>query len=359
MSRTTPVLLCLLALGLAGSLGSAGAAPARPASASASVHHPLVGIGDDKPDMLSDPRFLALGITAVRYDMAWDALSVPYQRAEVTAWMDAAHRDGLDVLVTIDHSDRVLYRSVKVHGRTIRRAVSQTRVMPATGAYLRAFQSFRTLFPWVSEFVTWDETNCFCEASYDREARVASYYRAMHSACPSCTILAAEFLDVDRQFAVPMSTWVKKLDRALGYQPPYWGLNDYEDANHMVSTQTRRLLRLVRGDIWLAETGGIVNRHNDTKHPGFPQNAAHAAKVDSFILNTLGSLSPRIQRIYLYEWDARTPVDSWDSALISYDNLPRPGYEVVARTLDSWGVTPDCSISSVPPGCAGATTAAP
>ena len=130
MSRTKPLLLCLLALGLAGSLGFAVAAPAR--SASAAVDHPLVGIGDDKPDMLGDPRFLALGITAVRYDMAWDALSVPYQRAEVTAWMDAAHRDGLDVLVTIDHSDRVLYRRVKVHGRTIRRAVSQTRVMPAT-----------------------------------------------------------------------------------------------------------------------------------------------------------------------------------------------------------------------------------
>ena len=358
MSRTTPVLLCLLVLGLAGSLVAAGATPARSASAPASaLIHPLVGIGDDKPDMLADPRFLALGITAVRYDMAWDALSVPYQRAEVTAWMDAAHRDGLDVLVTIDHSDRVIYRRVKEHGRTRRRAFSQTRVMPATGAYLRAFRAFRSRFPWVSEFVTWDETNCFCEVSFDREARVASYYRAMHSACPSCTILAAEFLDVDRQFAVPMSTWVQKLDRALGYQPPYWGLNDYEDANHMVSRQTRRLLRLVRGKIWLAETGGIVNRHNDTKHPGFPQNAAHAAKVDSYILDTLGSLSPRIQRIYLYEWDAKTPVDSWDSALISYDNVPRPGYEALATTLDSWGVAPNCSISSVPPSCGGATPA--
>ena len=71
------------------------------------------------------------------------------------------------------------------------------------------------------------------------------------------------------------------------------------------------------GNIWLAETGGIVNRHNGTKDPGFPQNAAHAAIVDHYLLDTIGSLSPRMQRIYFYEWDAKTPRDSWDTALIS------------------------------------------
>ena len=35
------------------------------------------GIGDDKPDLFSDPKFLALRIRNVRYDMSWDALSVP------------------------------------------------------------------------------------------------------------------------------------------------------------------------------------------------------------------------------------------------------------------------------------------
>ena len=41
---------------------------------------PVVGIGDEKLDMFSDPRFLALGIKYVRYDMSWDALSVAWQR---------------------------------------------------------------------------------------------------------------------------------------------------------------------------------------------------------------------------------------------------------------------------------------
>ena len=353
--------LCALAAGLTAiAVSSAGAASAHTATASArsaSAQHPLVGIGDDKSDMFSDPRFRALGIRAVRYDMSWDALSVTYQRQEVTTWMDAAKRDGLSVLVTIDHSDRVIYKKVKVHGKTKEKAYSQTRVMPTTAEYISAFRAFRKKFPWVKEFVTWDETNCYCEVSYDREGQIASYYDAMRKACPSCTILAAEFLDVDSHYAVSMKTWVSKLDRALGYQPAYWGLNDYEDANHLSSTQTRLLLSLVRGKIWLAETGGIVNRPG-VKDPGFPQNATHAAKVDSYILDTIGSLSPRIQRIYLYEWNAVTAHDSWDTALISYTGVPRPGYDVLAKTLEAWGIKPNCAISRVPPGCAGTKSGA-
>ena len=90
-----------------------------------------------------------------------------------------------------------------------------------------------------------------------------------------------------------------------------------------------------------------------SKQAGFTQSAAHAAKVDNFILHTIGSLSPRIQRIYLYEWNAATKHDSWDTALISYNQQPRAGYDVLANTLDSWGIKPDCAISRVPPACVG------
>jgi hypothetical protein len=357
MPRIRRLLLCALISGAA----LAGAAPLLAAT---SAHHPEIGIGDDKGDMFTDPRFLALGIKTVRYDMHWDALSVKNERAPLTAWMNAAHRDHLDVLVTIDHTDKVIYKEVKVcakkvHNKCIRyvkkrEGFSQTRVLPSPAAYLSAFKAFRKRFPWVKNFVTWDETNFFGEATYDKEGLVASYYREMRKACSSCTILAAEFLDVGKTRAVPIVTWAKTFIKDLGYQPGYWGLNNYEDANHLVSTVTRQLLGAVTGKIWLAETGGIVNRaHTTSKQAGFTQDAAHAAKVDTYILKTIGSLSPRIQRIYLYEWDAKTKHDSWDTALISYNGKPRAGYDVLARTLFSWGVRPDCAISLVPPNCAG------
>ena len=358
MSRITRLLLCALTLGAALASGA-------PLLAATSAHHPEVGIGDDKPDMFGDPRFLALGIKTVRYDMHWDALTVKNERGPLINWMNAAHAHHLDVLVTLDHTDKVIYKVVKVcakkkvHGKCSkyvkkRKAFSQTRVLPSPAAYLAAFKAFRKRFPWVKNFVTWDETNFYGEATYNKEALVASYYRAMRHACSSCKILAAEFLDVGSHRAVPMTTWAKKFVKDLGYQPAYWGLNDYEDANHLVSKSTRQLLGAVTGNIWLAETGGIVNRpHTSDKQAGFTQSAAHAAKVDSFVLKTLGSLSPRIQRIYLYEWDAKTRRDSWDTALISYNGKPRAGYNVLASTLFSWGVRPNCSISLAPPSCAG------
>jgi hypothetical protein len=237
-----------------------------------------------------------------------------------------------------------------VHGRN--RSVSQSRVLPTVAQYVNAFKAFRKLFPWVTQFATWDETNYFGEPTYDKEALVASYYKGIQAACPNCTVLAAEFLDVGEREAVPMTTWVAQFDKALGHQPGYWGLNNYEDANHLVSNSTRQLLAAVRGNVWLAETGGIVNRPF-SPHPGFPQNAAHAALVDGYLLNTIGSLSRRIQRIYLYEWNATSSRDGWDTALISYTGAPRDGYVVLAQTLASWGIRPNCAISRVPPACTG------
>lgn len=350
---------------LAGAFAAAALlAAATPLLAATSAHHPQVGIGDDKADMFSDPRFLALGIRTVRYDMHWDALSMRQFERPLTGWMKAAHAHNLDVLVTIDHTDRVIYRVVsvcvkKVHGTCTRHArrrkgFSQTRVLPSPAAYLAAFKAFRRRFPWVKNFVTWDETNFYGEATYDKEALVASYYREMRKACSSCKILAAEFLDVAKNRAVPMTTWARIFIKDLGYQPAYWGLNNYEDANHLVTTGTRQLLAAVKGNIWLAETGGIVNRpHTSNKQAGFTQSPAHAAKVDKFLLTKIAALSRRIQRIYLYEWDAQTKRDSWDTALISYNHRPRAGYTVLAKTLFAWGVKPNCAISRVPSSCAG------
>jgi len=80
----------------------------------------------------------------VRLDMSWDALSVGYQRAEVTNWMKEAKADGLSVLVTIDHSDRVI--TERVHGRTRRfPRPAFCRPWPSTATRSRRSASS---FPW-------------------------------------------------------------------------------------------------------------------------------------------------------------------------------------------------------------------
>ena len=190
--------------------------------------------------MFSDPRFLALGIRSVRYDMSWDALSVPYQRAEVTRLDGCREAHGLSVLVTIDHSDRVIYKKVKVHGKTKTERRSARRACCRRAAqYVSAFRAFRKRFPWVQEFATWDETNYYGEATYDKEALVASYYRGLRCGVP---------LVHDPRRRVPRHPRSSPggVDDDLGRRvrqgrwatsPGYWGLNNYEDANHLQDHQ--------------------------------------------------------------------------------------------------------------------------
>jgi hypothetical protein len=323
--------------------------PAAFSTAQASAH-PLIGIGDNTMSAFKDPRFLALGIHYVRYDMAWNALNNPLRRAEVIAWMDAAASAHLQVLVTFDHAEGRRRVRFNEGGRTRTHIINELDVMPTTAQYLQAFKAFRALFPDVTQFVTWDETNCYCEVSHNRYHQIASFYLALRRACPACTILAADFLDDDNAHgAVPMQTWVHALDRDIGYQPQYWGLNNYQDVNTLTSNNTRKLLALVRGRIWLVETAGLI-RFGNVHDLGFSENAKHAARADYYLLHTLAELSPRIQRIYLYQWKAR-PDSGWDSALVTANNRIRPGYDVLARALFDFGVKPDCLISTAPPTC--------
>jgi len=322
LTRTLLALLC--------TIGSLFAAPALAGA------YPLVGIGDNNTAIFSDPRFLALGITQVRDDIAWNALAVPRARADLAAWLADAQADGLTPLITFDH----VVGSVRTQQK-----------LPSVAQFSRAFLTFRKLYPWVKDFETWDEANFYLEGTAFSPQRAAQFYLALRKDCPSCTILASDLLDVPKTEAVPMVKWVGEFIRYAHTQPAYWGLNNYFGANRLDAGTTERLLHAVKGKIWFAETGGIVRRDNGST-VGFTQGAQHAAKVDRFIFNKLARLSPRIQRVYLYEWNAQTAHDKWDSALISWTGATRPAYDVLANTLDSWGIEPSCTISTVPPACA-------
>ena len=331
--RRAAVTLVALAVACCLVVPALGAQPA-PAPA-----HPLIGIGDENLEMFTDPHFLALGIENVRFDMSWDVLSGGYKdhyRLDVLReWLAEARADGLTPLITIDHSDRK----------------GQSRRLPTVSQFSRAFQQFRRLYPWVTEFVTWDEANYYGEQISHSPRRAAGYYLALRRDCPTCTILAPDLLDItNRGQAVPMVRWAHEFIKYAHTQPAYWALNNYVGANALSVRSTRALLDGVSGSVWLVETAGIVDLPHRGR-VGFPLTARHAATVDRFLLQRLPALSPRIQRIYLYEWRPVRRHAVWDSALIAYDGKPRPGYDVLADALDSWGIAPDCAISMSPPPC--------
>jgi hypothetical protein len=291
------------AAALLSAAASAGAAAAAPATAL------TVGIADNKPDMFADPRFGAARIRIARLSVGWDALSSPWQLAELDAWLGAAQRDGVEPLVSFGHS------------RTDRRS------LPTPERFLFEFRRFRARYPWVRDFATWNEANHCGEPTCHRPRLVAAYYRKLRRECPGCRILAAEVLDQPN-----MVRWVRTFRRAAHEEPRYWGLHNYIDANRGRIRGTRRLVRAVRGQIWFTETGGIVARRNRHKVT-FPESARHAAAATRFLFRRLVPLSRRVTRVYIYQWNAGPPPATWDSGLIGPTGRVRPAFRVVARVL--------------------------
>jgi hypothetical protein len=281
------------------------AALAAPTAADAVIRLSDVGIADQKADMFSDPRFAQLGIKRARIDLAYDVLLDPAQTAALDQWMADAQADGVRVLVTFDRSRRP--------GRKTFR--------PDTYSLVKQFKRLRARYPFVKEWVTWNEPNLSQSAS-----RTAHQWLALRKACPSCTILAADLVDRPN-----LARWAKTFIRYAHRQPAIWGLHNYADANQYTPRATKSLLKAVKGKIWFTETGGVVRRNNGSNVKYKGQSLTHAAKAISYIFTKLVRLSPRIQRVYVFHWNGRN--STWDSALISPYGKPRPAFNVLANLL--------------------------
>jgi hypothetical protein len=285
---------------LAGLLGGAANAHAAP----------LVGIGEQSLEMLTDPAFKALDVPRARYVVPWDALHSPWQRTQADSYLLTARANGTHVLLSFGRSSE------------------HPRELPSARRLAREFRLFRARYPWVDEYVTWNEANHCSQPTCRRPERVAAYYVALKRASLRCRIVAADVLDDSR-----LASWVDRFQHAAGRgRRLIWGLHNYIDANRFRTRGTRALLRATKGEVWFTETGGLVARKKAAAVPlrASPEHAAHAARW----VFKLAGLSPRIKRVYFYHWTpSRTPGATWDSALTDKAGKPRPAYAVLRRWL--------------------------
>jgi hypothetical protein len=273
----------------------------------------VIGIGDQKTDMFSDPRFAQLGIRHVRLNIGWDAMHYRDQRAAIDRWLWAARAAGTVPLITFGHS----------------RGANRANHLPTPASFARQFRRFHARYPWVTDFATWNEANNCGEPTCGHPGTVALYWNAMRRICrqPRCRILAAELLDTPN-----LTSWIQGFRLHATNAPLYWGLHNYVDTNRLRSTGTRAMLAATSGQIWFTETGGIVRRR-DVPNSGFEQSSAHAALATSWVFHHLVPLSRRITRVYLYNWNARTSDDAWDSALINVHGRARAAFAVLRREV--------------------------
>jgi hypothetical protein len=304
LSRVRPlILLVCAALAVA-------AAPARAAAV------PVVGIGEQNPSIFTDAKWKALGLKDVRVVAAYDALHSPWQRADLDAYMNAAHAAGARVLLSFGHS----------------RIVGKEHHLPTVATFENEFLAFRARYPWVEDYLTWNEANHCSQPTCRRPERAAAFYKTIRRHCRGCRIVAADVLDGSK-----MVGWVKRFAHAIGTTKVIWGLHNYIDANRFRETGTKALLEAVKGDVWFTETGGLVYRNNGSTIQ-FAGSTRHAAQATDQVFKLAG-LSRRVRRVYFYHWSPPTiPNPTWDSALVDSRDRPRPAYDVLKKWLVKLGI---------------------
>jgi hypothetical protein len=296
MRRTLPFLLSLVCL-----LVVPAAAPARV----------LVGLGDQHAATFADPTLRGLHLRTARLALAWDWYEDPAVVASTDAWVGSVRAAGLRPLISFN-------RNWRPSGR---------RVLPSVPQLRFSFAALRARYPFVRDFGVWNEANHKTQPLARNPRMAARYYNAMKAACRRCSIVAADVLD-----DAGMPRWIAAF-RRVAHSPRLWGLHNYRDANRATGS-TRRFLRLVKGHVWLTETGGInrpIHARGARYASAYRASLRHQAVAVRRVF-AIARSSHRIARIYFYQW-RHDPSSPWDSAFLEADGARRPAFAALRAGL--------------------------
>jgi hypothetical protein len=276
---------------------------------------PIFAIGDQKPGLFTDPRVTWLGVRYARLIVPWDVMRSPSELAAVDLWMAGAKRRQIAPLVAFDQS------------------VQSPRLLPTPPRFLREFLAFQARYPWVRDYTPWNEENLHYKPIARHPGDAALYFNVLSEHCPGCNVVAADLLDLPNMVRYARDVAL------LANHPKLWGIHNYVDVNRYSTRTTKQLLAAVKGTIWFTEVGGVVWRKDRTKGL-VVDGEQRAARAAAWIFQ-LAKLSPRIRRIYYYQWRSAISLaharssrtSTWDSGLIDSTGLPRPAFDVIARQL--------------------------
>jgi hypothetical protein len=310
------LLTAALALGAISQAGAAAGARRAPRAHAASSY--LTGIGNENPRMFKNALYTQLHTKIVRYVAPYDAVSHSWSLDQAINFIAAAEAAHEQVLVAFYHSE-----------------YSPTR-LPSVSVYQRDVQKFVKLFPHVRQYESWDESNRGNVAhlfSSPSGAAAARYYQALLRVCKGCTVIGLDVLD---SYVIgPTLSYISEFKHEIGrletIMPKIWGLHNYSDVNRLESWRTRDLVKALGGQVWLTETGGLVQFGNafPNKHGS---GLTRAAKVIKYMF-AVASAVPQVKRMYIYDWTGGTSSTRFDAGLTNAREQPRAGYVVVCRQL--------------------------
>jgi hypothetical protein len=289
-----------------------------------------VGVGSQDVAMFATPAWHLLGLRHVRYLVPWDWAASARQAADVDAFMTAARAGGQDVLVTFTA------RRGCFDGR--RYDPSPACRAPSARAYRAAVRAFDDRYPWVRTYAAWNEVNHISQPTFARPGLAVRYYRVLRRERRGrgFRVMAADLLDTAN-----LHRYLRAFRRKAPNRPRLWGLHNYQDVNDRTTADTRRMLRTVRGTVWLTETSGIVRFGDSGQYPYSEARAASRTRWMFRLARRYGAPRParraRIARVYVYTWFGAPPGARFDAGLVDPDGSPRPAYFVVSRNARRGG----------------------
>jgi hypothetical protein len=279
-----------------------------------------VGIADQDVAMFDNSNYRALGIKRIRYLVPFDWYKHGYQVAEVTSFMNRAQADGTEVLVHFTAK-----RGCYTNGRYSRKRSCRA---PSVRTFAKQFKRFRTRFPSTDTFGVWNEGNHVSQPVARKPRLAAKYFLAARKACRSCDLVAADVLDTRN-----MESWLARFRRAAKGKARIFGLHNYGDVNRRRSSGTRRLLRVVPGQVWLTETGGILKFL-----PAFKRSERRQANRTKYMFRLVdkydrrrSGMRSRITRLYNYQWTGVQRRARFDAGLVNPDGSARRAYQQFKR----------------------------
>ena len=280
-----------------------------------------VGVGDQDATMFDSARWQSLKLKRTRYLVPWDWTKHQWQIDQVMAYMTRARAAKQQVLVTFTAS-RGCWNGRRYSKRKRCRA-------PSAKAYRRSFGRFDNEFPWVRTYSAWNEVNHASQPTYRKPRLAVRYYEVLRKQARKrkFKVMAADMLDTSN-----MSRYLRSFKRKAKGKPRLWGLHNYQDVNRKTSKDTRRMLKLVPGQVWLTETGGIVKFQ---KFRYSPSRAAKRTKWMFKLANRYDSrkrgMRSKITQLYVYRWFGEGRKARFDAGLVHPNGKPRKAYKVFRK----------------------------
>jgi putative glycosyl hydrolase len=282
-----------------------------------------VGLNEQNASMFSSARWQSLKLKRVRYIVPWDWNRHADEAAAVANYMARARASRQQVLVTFTAA-----RGCWNGKRYARTAACRA---PSAAAYRASFRAFDNLYPWVKTYSAWNEVNHASQPTAKKPKLAVRYYEVLRKDARArrFKVMAADVLDTSN-----LRTYLRKFLRGAKGKPRLWGLHNYQDVNYRTSSDTRRMLATVPGEVWLTETGGLV-KFNGKRFRYSESRAANrtkwmfklAARYDS----RQRGLRSKITQVLVYKWFGEVRGARFDSGLVNPDGTPRKAFSVFRK----------------------------